>query len=427
MNFNVYLPKMSEVEEDDTHGMLPLPSCPVCEDPFKSVLHHLNKNEECKSKVTSEQRKVVLKKARKDRLARNKENRKRKKLEDPQTFRENANRRKEKQREKIRAEKRHLVMKASRKHDIVEEKTEEVARTTPSNLCPVCEYPFKSVLHHLNKFEECKSKVTSNQKEAILEISRQNRLARDKENRKKKQLEDPESFRENANRRKTKQRNRIKEEKEYLEEKKSHMYYWKKEMQEKREHFIKICIWSLQWFTWGRTPYLRKFHLVEEDEVYFREELVLTKNESNAWFREIDTALLEAIISMQMVVHIPKSKWLGALQTLEQNQDKKLKDRLFTLIARLQAGGNWNTMGIQVPKTEMKTITKVDWKREIKQAEKIIKLTAEDEIMLIDYIVDILGDENGLIHKEFQDLLGLSDDIKMIYNVLPYTTNKHNP
>ena len=85
---------MSEVEEDDTHGMLPLPSCPVCEDPFKSVLHHLNKNEECKSKVTSEQRKVVLKKARKDRLARNKENRKRKKLEDPQTFRENANRRK---------------------------------------------------------------------------------------------------------------------------------------------------------------------------------------------------------------------------------------------------------------------------------------------------------------------------------------------
>ena len=54
---------MSEVtEEDDTYGMLPLPSCPVCEDPFKSVLHHLNKNEECKSKVTSEQRKVVLKK-----------------------------------------------------------------------------------------------------------------------------------------------------------------------------------------------------------------------------------------------------------------------------------------------------------------------------------------------------------------------------
>lgn len=133
--------------------------------------------------------------------------------------------------------------------------------------------------------------------EAILEISRQNRLARDKENRKKKQLEDPESFRENANRRKTKQRNRIKEEKEYLEEKKSHMYYWKKEMQEKREHFIKICIWSLQWFTWGRTPpsLIRRFPLVEEDEVYFREELVLTKNESNAWFREIDTALLEAI------------------------------------------------------------------------------------------------------------------------------------
>ena len=320
-------------------------------------------------------------------------------------------------------------MEASRKHDIDEENTEEVARTTPSNLCPVCEYPFKSVLHHLNKFEECKSKVTSNQKEAILEISRQNRLARDKENRKKKQLEDPESFRENANRRKTKQRNRIKEEKEYLEEKKSHMYYWREEMQEKREHFINICIWSLQWFTWGRTPpsLIRRFPLVEEDEVYFREELVLTKNESNAWFREIDTALLEAIISMQMVVHIPKSKWLGALQTLEQNQDKKLKDRLFTLIARLQAGGNRNTRGIQVPKTEMKTITKVDWKREIKQAEKIIKLTAEDEIMLIDYIVDILGDENGLIHKEFQDLLGLSDDIKMIYNVLPYTTNKHNP
>ena len=75
-----------------------------------------------------------------------------------------------------------------------------------NNICPVCKKPFKVVLQHLNNSIICRKMVTDKQMEPLFEASKQNKLDRDKRNRKRKQMEDPEKFKENANRRKAKQR-----------------------------------------------------------------------------------------------------------------------------------------------------------------------------------------------------------------------------
>ena len=79
--------------------------------------------------------------------------------------------------------------------------------------CPVCDRPFTVVLQHLNTDKECKEKVTETQREELEQMSREWRLERDKRNRKRKQMQDPETIRENATRRKAKQRERIRTEK----------------------------------------------------------------------------------------------------------------------------------------------------------------------------------------------------------------------
>ena len=79
--------------------------------------------------------------------------------------------------------------------------------------CPVCDRPFRVVLQHLNTDKECKEKVTETQREELEQMSREWRLERDKRNRKRKQMQDPETIRENATRRKAKQRERIRTEK----------------------------------------------------------------------------------------------------------------------------------------------------------------------------------------------------------------------
>ena len=128
---------------------------------------------------------------------------------------------------------------------------------------------------------------------------------------------------------------------------------------------------------------------------------------------------------MQIIVLIPKSAWLTAIQTLEENQEEdEVKDRLYKLIGKLQAGENHNTKDISLPKAEF-SISKVDWKEGMVNAFKTNKLTEEDETMLIDLIVDIIADEDGLIHKQFHKLLGISSDIENLYEELHYTVNRY--
>ena len=85
---------------------------------------------------------------------------------------------------------------------VSEEEALAVPSTSSSSLCPVCKKPFKTVLQHIKLSKKCREKVTSKQMEDLTEASEQNKKERDKLNRKRKKIEDPNKVKEDAKRRK---------------------------------------------------------------------------------------------------------------------------------------------------------------------------------------------------------------------------------
>ena len=195
-----------------------------------------------------------------------------------------------------------------------------------------------------------------------------------------------------------------------------------------RKHsFIRMSSDCLIYLTQGRTPTpnLMHFQLVLENEVFYKEELLMTKEESNAWLNGFGTAFLEAAMSVQILVLIPKSKWLGAVQSVELNQEnEKLRNKLFRLIGKLQAGENPNTKGIIIDQRyhSEKKIRSEKWC--YKNAIYNDVITTEDEKILVEFVADILGEKEGLLNRELQELLGITKDTENLCNALTYTSNK---
>ena len=300
--------------------------------------------------------------------------------------------------------------------------------------CPVCDRPFTVVLQHLNTDKECKEKVTDTQREELVQMSRECRLERDKRNRKRKQMQDPEMFRENANRRKAKQRERIKEEKK----EKAHKKFLKSDKEGKMSlkyfYFRRMSVWFLRYLTHGRIPpaewSTKCFDslgggLVIQDEVLYKEEQILSKEEANGWLKDIDTALLEAVMSLHTLILIPKSKWQRAVEIFEvSEEDIELKEKVFHLIGKLQAGGNTNTKDISVPSNYQSKISEVNWDAKI--AFKTDKLTKEEEILLTDLVAEVLGKEEGLLNRKLQALLDITDVIDNLNDAMMFTSNKYD-
>ena len=300
--------------------------------------------------------------------------------------------------------------------------------------CPVCDRPFTVVLQHLNTDKECKEKVTDTQREELVQMSRECRLERDKRNRKRKKVQDSEMFRENANRRKAKQRERIKEEKK----EKAHKKFLKSDKESKMSlkyfYFRRMSVWFLRYLTHGRIPpaewSTKCFDslgggLVIQDEVLYKEEQILSKEEANGWLKDIDTALLEAVMSLHTLILIPKSKWQRAVEILEASEeDIELKEKVFHLIGKLQAGGNTNTKDISVPSNYQSKISEVNWDAKI--AFKTDKLTKEEEILLTDLVAEVLGKEEGLLNRKLQALLDITDVIDNLNDAMMFTSNKYD-
>ena len=102
-----------------------------------------------------------------------------------------------------------------------------------------------------------------------------------------------------------------------------------------------------------------------------------------------------------------------------------MKDKLFKLIGKLQAGEDENTVGISIPERYHSNKREIiEWDR--RKAFEEDKLTRKDELMLIDLISDVLGDEEGLLCREFQELLGITEDIENLFDAFPYTINKYD-
>ena len=183
----------------------------------------------------------------------------------------------------------------------------------------------------------------------------------------------------------------------------------------------------LIYLTQGRTPTpnLMHFKLVLENEVSYKEEILMTREESNSWLKGFGSAFLEAAMSVQILVLIPKSKWLSAMEVLQHNQEnEELKDKLFRLIGKLQAAENVGTKGITIDKRyhSEKKIRPQKWC--FKNAIYNDLITIEDENILEEFVADILGDKEGLLNKDLQELLGITKDIENLCNAFTYTRNK---
>ena len=77
---------------------------------------------------------------------------------------------------------------------------------------------------------------------------------------------------------------------------------------------------------------LRRFQLVEGD---FHEG---DHEEVHAWLKDVDTKLLEMVITFQKIVLVPRSRWIRAVEKVESNSENNLlKVKLYTLIGKLNA------------------------------------------------------------------------------------------
>ena len=283
--------------------------------------------------------------------------------------------------------------------------------------CPICKKKKVNLLRHIRAREECYQKIDKSLFDQWKVVSR-------KKTKSKYQYKYVDRG------------DHMKAQEKYLKKKKATEQAWyrkKRIREEQRRRMSKEFIWlstnCLMWLARGKIPpdwMLRNFCLVDRDTEYWKEKMMLTQEESTAWLSEIDTAFLEAVISIQTVVSIPKSKWLSAIDTLEIDQEKvELKDKLYKLIGKLQAGEDENTVGISIPKRYQSNTGEIlQWDQ--KKAFQENKLTRKDELMLIDLVSDILGDEEGLLCVEFQELLGIRKEIENLFNAFTYTINKYD-
>ena len=376
-------------------------SCNICKKKFRNVLLHIDKKASCKSKISEEDYNKLIDNS--EEVKRNK-NRKSKDRSRAKARESNL--------EKIKEDQRRWK-RLSREKKKEESDHQEMVKIP--DRCPSCKIKKKNILLHIQASESCFQKVDKKTYKEWTDLSKK----RSKSIFQYKYVDKGEH---------TKAQNK------YLEKKRKHQTDnetkeilkrdSRRNQQEKRRKFVHMSETCLLNLTKGRTPpewMFRCYKLILEEEVRYKGEVVMTDGESNAWLKEFGTAFLDAAISMRILVKIPKSKWLSAIESLEKQQEnEELRDKLFNLIGKLQAGENEGTKGIDIDKRyhSEKKISSQRWLRN----ENLI--TNEDEKILVEFTANIVGDKDGLHDKKLQGLLGITEDIENLCNAFSYTTNK---
>ena len=437
-------------------------SCAVCKKKFKNVLRHVQQKSSCKDNMTDEDYLQLKQRADDATRARSRKamakRRERLRLQDHDAlkraqnewkeseWRGNENLRrecnnydKEKSRERAREKdlakvredqrrwKRSSRMKAKEREkgeqkekEDEEDKTKNLDAVIPER-CPVCNTKKKHILRHIKTSELCFQKVDRSTFDKWKELSRK---------RTKSQYQ--YQYVDNGNHSKAQDKylgikKNIKEE---LNKKKGIKNDKERDMRLKSFYFRRMSVWFLRYLTHGRIPpeWSTKCFgslgggLVVQEEVFYKDEKLLSKAQANAWLMEIDTAVLEAVISMQILVLIPKLRWVKAIEIVELNEEEELKIKLLQLIGKLQAGGNANTKDISIPSKYESKMTEITW--DAKVAFDTDKLTTEEEMMLTDLVAEVLGEQEGLLHRKFQELLDITKDIDNLFDAFFYTANK---
>ena len=280
--------------------------------------------------------------------------------------------------------------------------------------CPVCNTKKKNILLHIQLREECRQKIDDKTFESWREQAK-------KKSKRKYQVKNVDSG------------NHMRLQKKYNKTKKAkdvkRALYIRKRLKDKRRleklhSFNGLSILLYVYLRALRTPmvfHIKQFELMEEEPRRIRE-LCLKDEEKFEWLKDIETTLFEAVMSIQILVLIPNSQWLLAIEKVEQSPTTEMRETLFKLIGKLQDHENENTKGIEIPD---KYHDEFRGTLDFHDAFKIEKLTRENELYLIDSVAEIVGDEEGLHCRELQELLDITLDMDMFYQTFGFTTDKY--
>ena len=174
---------------------------------------------------------------------------------------------------------------------------------------------------------------------------------------------------------------------------------------------------------------LRRFQLVEGD---FHEG---DHEEVHAWLKDVDTKLLEMVITFQKIVLVPRSRWIRAVEKVESNSENNLlKVKLYTLIGKLNALEHFRPEAVTIPEEfkfergfyEKGARSVPRMSREIyrdyeiscfKFIKKHQRLPEEMKIYLCNVIDAIIGEDI----EDLYDLLCMTQDMKNLRIASLYT------
>ena len=125
-----------------------------------------------------------------------------------------------------------------------------------------------------------------------------------------------------------------------------------------------MCKSFIYWLQAGELPrYLRPgrtFELGNPEHFKNRitpygEKILLNEKEMHCWLSgmededAIDSQLLEAVMSLKILMNVSETQWLCAIKTVKEDHKEVKRDMLFCLLGKLQGWKNPNTENISVP------------------------------------------------------------------------------
>lgn len=295
--------------------------------------------------------------------------------------------------------------------------------------CPVCNKKKKKILIHIKATESCMKNIDSKTYDDWKLIAK-------KETKKCYQRK----FVQNGGHKEAKKKyiqklKTLEEEKKRLEEIKRWKTSW---MYEQYHDFSQMCKQFILPLQAGKIPsysIYRSFELGNPVQFINRitpvgETILLNENEMHCWLsglseskNAIDSKLLEAIMTLRILMKVSETQWLSAIKTVEEGVKT---EKLYQLLGRLKGWQNPNTKNIHVSEKyfmypELIHESKKIWPRETRETSSVTK---KEEDMILSLIGNLLGPDVGLIDQDIQKLLGIQNDVDKLFVALSFTKLK---
>ena len=303
-------------------------------------------------------------------------------------------------------------MKKKRKKKEEERKDELNEDEVPSK-CPICNKVTNNVLLHIKKKESCNTMIEPQIYEKWKDLA-------NKRKKSKYQKKYIEAGKHDIAQKKYTQKCNKKDRDGFLKIQRQTRarFMIRKKLNEGKlsneqrlDSFWNLCIDSLRALKQGITLNeinLNKFHLVELEKGPDDKEM-------HKWLKNIDPELLLNVLEFQVILLVPKSSWLSAIERV--NSESNLEDdkeRIFKMIGKLQAYRHEETKDIDIPK-EYRSGCKATDDKPWNWHSRPDSFSKEDEKLLQELILDIKDEDTfNNWNSKLDDLLNVT---KIVANI----------